>query len=184
MTDFPTLSTDRLLLRAFRLSDADTVQRLAGAREVAANTFLPHPYEDGMAELWIESQRRDYEAGTAVNFAIALAPDDRLIGSIGLAIERAHEHARLGYWLGLPYWNRGYGTEAVNAVLDYGFTRLGLHRIYAPHFASNPASGRVLQKVGMTYEGRLREHYLRFGRHVDVDLYGMLRSDWASPPQP
>ncbi len=65
----------------------------------------------------------------------------------------------MSYWLGVPYWNQGYGTEAVNAVLAYEFNQWHLHRIYAPHFLNNPASGRVLQKVGMTYEGRMREHY-------------------------
>jgi RimJ/RimL family protein N-acetyltransferase len=104
--------------------------------------------------------------------------DHVLIGSIGLDIAPGHQHARMGYWLGLPYWNHGYGTEAVNTVLAYGFNQRHLHRIYAPHFLSNPASGRVLQKVGMTYEGRMREHYMRFGQYVDVALYGMLEQDF------
>ncbi|MEK6633137.1 MAG: GNAT family N-acetyltransferase, partial [Nitrospirota bacterium] len=168
MSPFPELKTDRLLLRKFQLSDAPNVQRLAGAKEVAAGTFLPHPYEDGMAERWIADQERIHEEGTAVSFAITLADNATFIGSIGLNIVQSHRHARLGYWLGLPYWNRGYGTEAVKAVLAYGFGQLNLNRIYAPHFLGNDASGRVLQKAGMTYEGRMREHYLRFGRFVDL----------------
>ena len=178
MATFPTLGTDRLLLRQFQLSDATDVQRLAGVKEVAVGTFLPHPYTNGTAEQWITSQQQDFKAGTLVNFAIVLPTDHVLIGSIGLDIAAGHQHARMGYWLGVPYWNHGYGTEAVSAVLAYGFNQRHLHRIYAPHFLNNPASGRVLQKVGMTYEGRMREHYMRFGQYVDVELYGMLEQDF------
>lgn len=179
MTPFPELKTDRLLLRKFQLSDAPDVQRLAGAKEVAAGTFLPHPYEDGMAEQWITDQQRAHEGGTAVSFALTLADSATFIGSISLDMVQSHRHARLGYWLGVPYWNHGYGTEAVTAVLAYGFGQLNLNRIYAPHFLGNTASGRVLQKVGMTYEGRMREHYVRFDRFVDLELYGMLQRDFT-----
>ncbi|MCS6291971.1 MAG: GNAT family N-acetyltransferase [Nitrospira sp.] len=178
MPDSPSLKTARLLLRPFQLSDAPDIQRLAGAKEIAAGTFLPHPYDSGMAEQWIAEQERAYEGGTAVSFAITLADNATFIGSIGLDIVQIHRHARLGYWLGIPYWNQGYGTEAVRAVLRYGFMQLNLHRIYSPHFQGNAASGRVLQKVGMTYEGRMREHYVRFGRFVDLELYGMLKREF------
>ena len=179
MTPFPELKTDRLLLREFQLSDAPDVQRLAGAKEVAAGTFLPHPYENSMAEQWIADQEQAHEAGTAVSFAITLADNATFIGTISLDIVQAHRHARLGYWIGLPYWNNGYATEAVKAVLAYGFTQMNLNRIYSPHFQGNAASGRVLQKVGMVYEGRMREHYVRFDRFVDLELYGMLQQEFT-----
>jgi [ribosomal protein S5]-alanine N-acetyltransferase len=86
MATFPTLRTDRLPLRQFQLSDATDVQRLAGVKGVAADTFLPHPYTDGTAEQWIMSQQQDFEAGTLVNFAIVLPTDHVLLGSIGLDI--------------------------------------------------------------------------------------------------
>ena len=176
----PTLRTERLILRHFQAFDADTVQRLAGVKEVAAGTLLPHPYDLEAAAQWIAQQQESFAAGNAITFAIVLAEEEQLIGSIGMEIAREHELARLSYWLGTAYWNRGYCTEAVQAVLDYGFTRLLLHRIYAPHFHNNPASGRVLRKVGMTYEGRMREHYIRFGRFVDVEIYGMLREEFLN----
>ena len=187
MPDSLSLKTTRLLLRKFQLSDASDVQRLAGSKEVAAGTFLPHPYEHGMAEQWIADQEGAHERGAAVSFAITLADKATFIGSVGLDLVQVHRHARLGYWLGIPYWNHGYCTEAVNAVLRYGFMHLNLHRIYSPHFLGNDASGRVLQKVGMVYEGRMREHYVRFDRFVDLELYGMLRREFMertgeSPP--
>lgn len=176
----PTLHTERLLLRPFKAADADTVYRLAGVKEVAAGTLLPHPYDLEAAAKWIAQQQESFAAGNAITFAIVLAEEERLIGSIGMEIAHEHQLARLSYWLGTNYWNQGYCTEAVRAVLDYGFTRLSLHRIYAPHFHNNPASGRVLRKVGMTYEGRMREHYIRFGRFVDVEIYGKLREEFLN----
>lgn len=174
----PILRTERLILRQFQASDADTVQRLAGVKEVVAGTLLPHPYDLEAAAKWIVQQQENFAAGNSITFAIVLAEEELLIGSIGMEIAHEHQLARLSYWLGTNYWNQGYCTEAVRAVLDYGFTRLSLHRIYAPHFHNNPASGRVLRKVGMTYEGRMREHYIRFGQFVDVEIYGMLREEF------
>lgn len=177
--DVPTLHTARLRLRAFHSGDAARVQELAALKEVAQGTLrLPHPYPAGAAEAWIADQQRDYEAVTSINFAIALQAEHILIGAIGLDFVPEHRHARLGYWLGKPFWNKGYATEAVKGVLAYGFTRPDLHRIYAGHFLNNPASGRVLQKAGMTYEGQLREHYVRFGETVNLELYGILRQEF------
>jgi ribosomal-protein-alanine N-acetyltransferase len=106
-----------------------------------------------MAEEWISTHQEKFERGELVNFAIVLRNDDMLIGAIGLVINQQHENAELGYWIGKPYWGNGYCTEAAKAVLHYGFTVLGLNRIYASHMSRNPASGRVMEKIGMKYEG-------------------------------
>jgi [ribosomal protein S5]-alanine N-acetyltransferase len=83
----------------------------------------------------------------------------------------------IGAWVGKPNWRHGFATEAAVAVLRYGFKVLGLHRIYARHFKRNPASGRVLQKLGMTYEGCRRQHVMKWGVFEDMELYGILRTD-------
>ena len=177
----PTIESARLVLRPFTLADAPAVQRLAGDREVAGNTLnIEHPYEDGMAEEWIDSLQAEHEAGTIVNFAIVLRSDDSFIGAIGLLLNRAHQHAELGYWIGKPYWNHGYATEAARAVVKFGFDTVGLHRIFAGHYARNPASGQVLQKIGMTYEGRLRQHIQKWGQFEDEERYGILRSEFLA----
>ena len=174
-TPFPTLTTERLTLRRFHINDAQRVTDLAGERALAESTFLPHPYKLGMAEQWILSQIDDYNNERLINFAIVITEDDLLIGSIGLELDLNHKRGQLGYWVGLPYWNQGYCTEAARAVVEFGFNELELHRICAPHFKSNPASGRVLQKIGMLHEGTQKEHYLHFGKWEDVDMYGMVR---------
>jgi [ribosomal protein S5]-alanine N-acetyltransferase len=177
----PTLETNRLILRPFVAADAPAVQRLASAREIADVTAnIPHPYPDGAAEQWIATHALEYETGTHITVAIVVRGEAEICGAIGLRIDRAQEHAELGYWLGLPYWNQGYVTEAARAVVGFGFDALGLHRIFARHFARNPASGRVMQKLGMRYEGCQREHARKNERFEDLMLYGLLRSEWAS----
>jgi RimJ/RimL family protein N-acetyltransferase len=176
----PTLDTPRLVLRPFEPSDALDVQRLAGDWAIADTTLLiPHPYEDGVAEQWISTHRPGFEAGKSATFAIVLRRSGELVGAVGLAIRAEVDRAELGYWVGKPYWKQGYCTEASQAVVDFGFSALGLNRIYAGHFARNPASGRVMQKLGMTLEGTLRQHDKARGRYEDLVIYGVLRSEWC-----
>lgn len=175
----PTLTGSRVVLRPFSLQDASIVQALAGAPEVASTTLtIPHPYPDGAAETWIETHAPGYAAGTLASFAIVAATTQEVVGAMGLAIKAAHARAELGYWIGVPFWNRGYSTEAAAMILQFGFEALSLNRIYAQHFVRNPASGRVLQKVGMRYEGRLRQHVRRWENFEDLEQYGILAHEW------
>ena len=154
------------------------MQRLAGDRDIAATTAaIPHPYDDGVAEQWIALHQQRFEEGTWLNLAITRDLDGALVGALGLRLELEHDRAELGYWIGKPYWGQGYATEAARAVVEYGFGRLGLHRIYAYHFSSNAASGKVLQKIGMRHEGHRRQHDKKWGRYEDEELYGMLKDD-------
>ena len=178
MSRQPTLYSNRLILRPFELSDAKDVQRLAGDRAIADTTLeIPHPYEDGMAEEWISTHREKFEAGEMVNFAIILRETNGLIGAIGLTVVQRFERAELGYWIGKPFWGKGYCTEAGLAVLDYGFTVLNLNRICSHHFKRNPASGRVQQKLGMMHEGFARQHVKKWDKFEDIEHYGILKSD-------
>jgi RimJ/RimL family protein N-acetyltransferase len=166
-------------MRPFEPSDAADVQRLAGDRAIADTTLsIPHPYEDGMAEQWISSQQMLLHVGELANFAVTLRSTAELIGAIGLVINRRFDRAELGYWIGCPYWNRGYCTEAGHAVLQYGFSKLGLNRIHSSHFRRNPASGRVMEKLGMMREGLRRQHVKKWDTYEDIVEYGLVRQDW------
>jgi [ribosomal protein S5]-alanine N-acetyltransferase len=179
MKQQPTLQTNRLILRPFELTDAKEVQGLAGDRSIADTTLeIPHPYEDGMAEQWISTHQAKFEACEMVHFAIILRETDGLIGAIGLTVVPRFERAEAGYWIGKPYWGKGYCTEAAGAVLEYGFTTLNLNRIHAHHFKRNPASGRVLEKLGMQREGFARQHVKKWDIFEDIELYGILKSEW------
>lgn len=176
----PVLETERLVLRPLQLSDAAEVQRLAGDREVASTTrLIPHPYPDGMAEQWISSLEGLYAKGRSCSFAITRR-DGTLMGAIGLSIEPADHHAELGYWVGRPYWNQGYCTEAARAVLAFAFETLKLRRVYAHYMARNPASGRVMEKLGMQREGCLRQHRFKWGEYEDLILCGILQHEFVN----
>jgi len=179
MAHRPTVITGRLVLRLFVPEDAAQVQRLAGAREVAATTLtIPHPYPDGAAEEWIARHAAGWADGSDATFAIVRRSGGALVGGIGLRIAKDQGQAELGYWIGVPHWNQGYCTEAAAAVLRYGFDELGLRRIHASHYSNNPASGRVMLKIGMKHEGRRRSHVLKWGEVLDLEEYGILADEW------
>ncbi len=165
------------MLRPFAPADAPAVQPLAGDRRIADTTLnIPHPYEDGMAEAWIATHADAWAGGENAVFAIAETAAG-LVGAIGLRLEPKHRRAELGYWIGVPFWDRGYATEAACAAIAFGFERLDLHRIYASCLTRNPASARVMVKAGMRYEGCLRQHILKWNRYEDVAKYAVLRGD-------
>ena len=183
-TAFPMLKTPRLHLRPFALSDAGEVQRLAGEKEVSATTAsLPHPYPNGAAEEWIATHAAKWSAREELIFAITLKTPSQLIGSISLVLLPADEKAELGYWVGVPYWNQGYATEAARAAIDYGFRLLGLNRVQAHHLATNTASGRVMEKAGMTREGRSPQALKKDGKFHDLIFFGVVRGDWPALPE-
>ena len=178
-TTRPALTTERLVLRPFVPADADAVTAIVSDREIAANTLsIPHPYERPMAERWLATQADAFERGESVTFAVTRRESGALLGCVGLMIERDHLRAEMGYWMSRDSWSRGFGTEASAAVLRHAFEQLGLHRVFAHHLTRNPASGRIMQKLGMRHEGTLRGHVLKWGVHEDLELYGIVREDY------
>jgi RimJ/RimL family protein N-acetyltransferase len=176
----PELETARLRLRPFRRNDAGAVQCLAGAFEIADVTEnVPHPYPDGAAELWIASLQPAWVAGNAMTCAITLRTGGELVGAIGLRLTPDHALGDLGYWIAVPHWNRGYATEAGTALLAFAFGQLGLNRIQSRHLTRNPASGRVMVKLGMRHEGCMRQAVCKWGRFEDIELYARLAADTA-----
>jgi len=177
MNSPPTLETERLRIRPYSEADIPELLPLVGERAVAATTFrIAHPYTEQDARSFLELAKQSDKLW----LAITLRSEGQQIGGIGLRIEQQHQHAELGYWLGLPYWGQGYATEASREMIRYGFEQLGLNRIFATHFKHNPASGRVLKKIGMQYEGCQREHLLKWGEFVDSEMYSILRREWEA----
>jgi ribosomal-protein-alanine N-acetyltransferase len=173
----PILRTSRLTMRPFTPDDAGVVQRLAGVPEVALTTMsIPYPYEDGMAEAWISTHQDKWHAKESLTLAITVSVDG-LVGAAGLELNMSHWRGELGYWIARDHWNQGYATEAAVALIKYGFDELKLNRIQARYFSRNLASGRVMEKAGMKYEGLLRQYALVRGEFEDVLVYSILSSD-------
>jgi [ribosomal protein S5]-alanine N-acetyltransferase len=181
MYSIPTLTTKRLILRPHTLQDAPDIQRLIGERDVAKTlAVVPHPYPDGAAEEWI-SKRAEMAAKGELQFAITDRQTGALMGSIGFVdFNCESDCAEIGYWIAKPCWGKGYGTEAAQAVVKYGFEEMGLNRIYAKHFKQNPASGRIMQKIGMQYEGCQRQSFKKWGEYIDFELYAILKSEYLA----
>lgn len=173
----PTLRTARLRLRPFEATDAPAVEALCGAYEIALNTLvIPHPYPAGAAAEWIARHQEDFDQNRIVHFAL---DDGQLVGAMAL-VTKEEGISEIGYWVGVPFWGRGYASEAAAEVVRYGFEERGLQRIFAMHFDRNPASGRVLQNAGMQYEGTLRKHVKKWDEYVDLVCYGILREEYFS----
>ena len=137
-----------VVLRLFTPADAPCVQALAADALVAETTAsIPHPYPDGAAAAWIASHDADRGRGAQYTYAIASADGTALIGAIGLR-PLADEHDNIGYWIGRPYWGRGYATAATMAITALAFGYLYCEALAASYLQRNPASGRVLEKCG------------------------------------
>lgn len=179
MSDLPTILTPRLRLRALRESDLPRLAELADTPEIYRCTLrIPSPYRLEHAEQFMRIQQSAWAKGEAMILAIALRDSDEVVGAIGLEIHRPMDRAELGFWLGVPYWNRGFTTEAAGAMLGYGFGHLHLNRIFAGHLAGNDASARVQQKIGMKHEGVLRGALKKDGVYRDNVIYAVLREEF------
>ncbi len=172
--NLPVLKSERLTLRAPRHDDVKVIALLANDRRVAENTtHIPHPYGIDDAREFIDAaNRREGEA----SFIIAL--DGTVIGACG--IDPRQSGAEIGCWLGVPYWGRGFATEAVRAVIDYAFGELACEALAAGARVSNPASRRVLEKCAFQWTGVRLTRIRAINSAAPVDRFRLDRGLWAS----
>lgn len=151
----PRLTTPRLLLRQLRPEDVPDLVKYADNRKISDQIVnIPYPYREPQAAFRIAYVARGFKQGTHYVFAIIWEASQELIGEVSLHLDDARRRAQLSYWIGEPFWNQGIATEAAGAVLAFGFERLDLSHVIASHYAENPASGRVLEKIGLLATGR------------------------------
>ncbi|MGF1717107.1 GNAT family N-acetyltransferase [Photobacterium chitinilyticum] len=147
----PLLTTERLILRPFQLSDSTKIQKLAGDEMIANGTInIPHPYSDGIAGQWIGKLLAGWQSQQSAIYAITLKSNYQLIGCVGLH-NIANNNAQLGYWIGVPFWGQGYCTEAAKRLTEFGFKRMELEMIYGQHLSRDPSPGKIMQKIGMEH---------------------------------
>jgi [ribosomal protein S5]-alanine N-acetyltransferase len=174
------IETERLYLRPLTIDDAMRVEELAGDYEVAKTTLtVPYPYPKGAAKGFIESVLEAERTGKLVISVIVERNLKKLIGIINLNIHPAFKRGELAYWVGKDYWGKGYGTEAAKALLELGFAELGLNKIFAQAFTTNPGSYKIMEKIGLKYEGTLKQHVVRFGEFYDLVQYGLVKEEYS-----
>ncbi len=173
------LHTERLILRQLEATDAEALELLINDYDVARTTLnIPYPYPKGGAMAFINHRAMVSKKGEGYSFAIINKEKTEFMGTIGMQLDHKNNRAELGYWLGKRFWNQGYVTEGVRRVTQFGFEELKLHKIHAAAMTKNPASSSVMKKIGMQYEGTLRQHFLKWDAYEDVDYYGILKEDF------
>lgn len=168
------LQAPRLTLRPWEPRDVPVLPAIANDRRIWRNVRdgFPHPYDQASAEAWVALCEKG-----SMPHSFAIEFEGTAIGGIGLhPFDDVHrKSAELGYWIGAAHWGRGFATEAVLAIVEYGFSEADLERIQAGVYDWNVASSRVLTKAHFEYEGRMSRHAFKDGQFVDVLLYARLR---------
>ncbi len=172
------LHTQRLLIRRLAMRDAADLFDYCRDPEVARHVLWDAHLSISESRAYIRYMLKKYRMGEPSSWGIEHLASGRVIGTIGyMWYQRDNNSAEVGYSLSRKYWNQGLMTEALKAVIDYSFDTLKLHRVEAQHELANPASGAVMKKAGMRYEGTLRGRLYNKGKYVDVALYAILSSD-------
>jgi RimJ/RimL family protein N-acetyltransferase len=184
--DLPELETERLLLRRMRLDDAEAMFAYASDPEVTRYVLFETHRSVEDSESFLRLATEGYERGDFGSWGVVLKDSGAFVGTCGMDVGYAPEHARaeLGYVLSREHWGKGLMPEAVRAVIRFGFRRVGLNRIQARCIAENAASARVMEKAGMTYEGTLRESEFIKGAYRDMKLYSILRREFIARRRP
>lgn len=178
--DMPRLETPRLILRRLEMRDAPDLFDYSRDPQVAKHVLWDAQTSVSEARAYVRYMLRRYRAGEPASWGIEEKETGRVVGTIGyMWYQRDNNACEVGYSLARRRWNRGYMTEALAEVLRFSFEELGVHRVEAQHEVENGASGAVMRKCGMQKEGTLRGRLYNKGRYVDVDLYAMLREDYA-----
>lgn len=175
----PILETPRLTLRKMTMRDAPDIFHYSRDEEVARHVLWEAHQSLWETRGYVRFLLHQYRSGLPGSWGIELKETGRVIGTIGyMNYSEDNRTAEIGYSLSREHWGKGLMTEALTAVIDESFRTLKLHRIEAMHFTDNPASGRVMAKCGMRHEGHLRERICCKGVFRDVEMWGILISDW------
>lgn len=180
-SELPHLSTPRLLLRALEKHQAETLCRLANGPKIADNTAsVPSPYTLQTALDFIDGLQEKFRTAGVLSLGMHRRDNGELMGVVSLRINAAHRYGHLGGWVAASERNQGFAAEAASALMDHGFAELGLHRVGSQCFSRNKESARVMEKIGLRYEGCLRGAFLKNGVHEDMLVFATVREDWES----
>lgn len=177
------INGERIFLKIPEMKDAKAIYKYARDKEIARYTTIPHPYKLKHAKEFIKKARQKLKKKEGYEFSIVLKETNEIIGGIGLNhVNKFNQNAEVGYWLAKRYWGQGLMSEAMNLILNFGFKKLKLHKIYARVYKPNKRSSRLLKKFGFKLEGNFRKHLKgRFSnKWYDELRYGLLKEEWKS----
>jgi [ribosomal protein S5]-alanine N-acetyltransferase len=179
LANLPTIETDRLLLRKITLNDANDMFEYASDPQVSEYTMWSTHSSIEDTKYFLKSLLKMYKRRELVDWGIVHKAENKFIGTCGFVEWRmTHSRAEIGYTLSRKYWGEGYMTEAVNAVIDFGFREMLLNKIQARCEVNNIASARVMEKAGMQLEGILRQQIFVKGRYWDLKTYSILKEEF------
>jgi len=180
-TSFPVLKTERLILRELRQADAADVLAFR-ADPIVQKYDDPVIHSEAEAQTFIEELHDEYAAQRGINWAVTLLDPQVVVGIFSLHHwDPYHRRAEAGYGLARAYWGQGIGSEALRAILRFGFEQLNLNRIYARTIADNHESVRLLERMGFQREGTFRKHsWEDDGTFHDSAMYGLLRDEFSA----
>lgn len=177
-----TIETNRLILRKFKIMDSENMFKNWGS-DSKVTKYLSWKTHNNIkdSEEIINIWSSNYDDNTVYNWAIELKETNEAIGSISIVkLEDKNKSCEIGYCIGSKYWNQGITTEAFQNVIDYLFREVGINRICAKHDIENIASGQVMKKCKMTYEGTLREVKFSNNRFCSLSVYSLLKNEWMN----
>jgi RimJ/RimL family protein N-acetyltransferase len=174
------LETDRLNLIPLSEDDAETIYSNVKEYEIAKWLInLPHPYPEDGAIKFIRETNELMKKGNSYELAIRLKSTNELIGVMAFCkVDKKNRNSELGYWITQKYWNSGFASEAAKRILEFGFNVLNLERVFAKCVPENEASKKVMEKIGMQYEGTMRHEILKENQYYDMCYYGIIIQDW------
>ncbi|WP_239421865.1 GNAT family protein [Bacillus sp. CGMCC 1.16541] len=178
-SEFPILETKRLRMRKLRLEDAKDIFSYGSDSSVVQYVTWHEHQTIEESEKFVQYALGQYEKKQMAPWAIELKEEGKMIGTIDfVSWNKTHGVAEVGYALSKQYWGRGFVPEALQALLDLGFNEMELIRISARCFKENEQSKRVLEKVGMAYEGLIRKGMYIKGQHRDLCMYSILKEEY------
>lgn len=181
MKGFFILNALKLLLRTIRNEDIPSLVKYCNNPKISDQIInIPYPYGEEEAKKRISFVLEGLEKGERYVFAITLKGKDELIGEIGLHLDKTNNSAQFGYWIGEPFWGKGLATEALSAILKFGFEELNLNKIYATHYPENKASAKVMLNNKMIKEAEMKAHYKIGEEYRDVVQYRLTKEEYEN----
>ncbi|MCA1054337.1 GNAT family N-acetyltransferase [Rossellomorea aquimaris] len=177
----PMLETKRLFLRKMEMNDADRMFDYIFSDTRVMDHLIKGPHQSiSETKARLTEITQQYESDTFCYWGMVLKESGELIGTIDLFnFDDDTENCEVGYDIGYQWWNQGYGTEALQAIVEFAFRMMNIHKISATHGMDNPASGKLMEKVGMKREGIIRHMIRKDGQYKDCGIYGILQEEYV-----